>query len=62
MSVVANVAINVDATKAVQQLKAVDSAAKNIQGGLDCASKGAGGLGSALTAALGTLVTFTASV
>ena len=62
MSVVANVAINVDATKAVQQLKAVDSAAKNIQGGLDGASKGAGGLGSALTAALGPLVTFTAAV
>ena len=33
MSVVANVAINVDATKAVQQLKAVDAASKGIKGG-----------------------------
>ena len=53
MSVVANVAINVDATKAVQQLKNVDAAANNIQGGLGSAAKGASGLGSALAAALG---------
>ena len=53
MSVVANVAINVDATKAVQQLKAVDAASKGIKGGLDTASVGAKGFGAALTAALG---------
>lgn len=53
MSVVANVAINVDATKAVQQLKQVDAASKGIKGGLDSASVGAKGLGGALTAALG---------
>ena len=62
MSVVANVAINVDATKAVQQLKNVDAAANNIQGGLGSAAKGASGLGSALTAALGPIVTITAAV
>jgi tape measure domain-containing protein len=53
VSVVANVAINVDATKAVQQLKQVDAASKGIKGGLDSASVGAKGLGGALTAALG---------
>ena len=53
MSVVANVAINVDASKAVQQLKAVDAASKGIEGGLNSASVGAKGLGAALTAALG---------
>jgi tape measure domain-containing protein len=53
VSVVANVAINVDATKAVQQLKAVDAASKGIKGGLDTASVGAKGFGAALTAALG---------
>jgi tape measure domain-containing protein len=53
VSVVANVAINVDATKAVQQLKAVDAASKGIEGGLNSASVGAKGLGAALTAALG---------
>jgi len=62
MSVVANVAINVDATKAVQQLKNVDAAANNIQGGLGSAAKGASGLGSALTAALGPIITITAAV
>ena len=62
MSVVANVAINVDATKAVQQLKNVDAAANNIQGGLGSAAKGASGLGSALAAALGPIVTITAAV
>lgn len=62
MSVVANVAINVDAKNAVQQLKSVDTAAKNVKGGLDSAALGAKGLGGALISALAPIITITAAV
>ena len=62
MSVVANVAINVDAKNAVQQLKSVDTAAKNVKGGLDTAALGAKGLGGALISALAPIITITAAV
>ena len=56
MSVVANVAINVDSSSAVQQLKAVDAAAKNLNGGLQGAAAGASGLVASLTAAIAPLL------
>ena len=62
MSVVANVAINVDATNAITKLRQVDQAAKGIKGGLDTASDGAKGFGGALQAALGPLLAFTTAV
>jgi tape measure domain-containing protein len=62
VSVVANVAINVDATKAVQQLNGVNAAAKNVKGGLDTAALGAKGLGGALVSALAPIISITAAV
>lgn len=62
MSVVANVAINVDATNAIQQLNRVKTAATEVQGGFDTAATGAKGLGGALQSALGPLLTVTAAL
>lgn len=62
MSVVANVAINVDATKALGQLKAVDQASKGLDGGLKDAADGAKGFGAALQSALGPLVAVSTAV
>jgi tape measure domain-containing protein len=62
VSVVANVAINVDASKALGQLKAVDQASKGLDGGLKGAAVGAKGLGSAIAAALGPLLAFSTAV
>ena len=62
MSVVANVAINVDASKALGQLKAVDQASKGLDGGLKGAAVGAKGLGAAISAALGPLLAFSTAV
>lgn len=62
MAVVANVAINVDASKAVSQLKAVDNAAKGLDGGLKGAATGAKGLGSAIASALGPILAVTTAV
>ena len=62
MSVVANVAINVDATKALGQLKAVDQASKGLDDGLKGAAVGAKGLGAAISAALGPLLAFSTAV
>jgi tape measure domain-containing protein len=62
VSVVANVAINVDASKALGQLKAVDQASKGLDGGLKGAAAGAKGLGSAIAAALGPLLAFSTAV
>jgi tape measure domain-containing protein len=62
MSVVANVAINVDAANAIQQLNRVKTAATDVQGGFDAAATGAKGLGGALQAALGPLLTITAAL
>ena len=62
MSVVANVAINVDSSKAVQQLKQVDAAAKGLDGGLQKASVGAAGLGAALKSALAPLIATTTAI
>jgi len=59
VSVVANVAINVDAGNAVQQLNRVDAAAKGTQKGFDAAGLGAKGFGAALQASLGPLIAFT---
>lgn len=62
MSVVANVAINVDAANAIQQLNRVKTAATDVQGGFDTAASGAKGLGGALQSALGPLLTVTAAL
>jgi tape measure domain-containing protein len=62
VSVVANVAINVDASKALGQLKAVDQASKGLDGGLKGAAVGAKGLGAAISAALGPLLAFSTAV
>jgi tape measure domain-containing protein len=62
VSVVANVAINVDSSKAVQQLKQVDAAAKGLDGGLQKASVGAAGLGAALKSALAPLIATTTAI
>lgn len=62
MSVVANVAINVDATKALGQLKAVDQASKSLDGGLKNAAVGANGFGAALKSALGPLLAISTAV
>lgn len=62
MSVVANVAINVDATNAIQQLNRVKDASAGVQGGMQAASAGAKGLGAAITAALGPLAAVTAAL
>ncbi len=48
MSVVANIAINVDSTKAVSDLKAVDNAANGLAGGTSKLQTAFGGLNSAL--------------
>ena len=62
MSVVANVAINVDAANAIQQLNRVKTAATDVQGGFNAAATGAKGLGGALQAALGPLLTITTAL
>jgi len=62
VSVVANVAINVDATKALGQLKAVDQASKGLDSGLKGAAVGAKGFGAALQAALGPLLAVSTAV
>lgn len=62
MSVVANVAINVDAANAIQQLNRVKTAANDVQGGFNAAATGAKGLGAALQAALGPLLTITTAL
>ena len=62
MSVVANVAINVDAANAIQQLNRVKQASAGVQGGMQAASTGAKGLGAAITAALGPLATITTAL
>lgn len=62
MSVVANVAINVDAANAIQQLNRVKTAATDVQGGFNSAAAGAKGLGGALQAALGPLLTITTAL
>lgn len=62
MSVVANVAINVDAANAIQQLNRVKTAATDVQGGFNSAATGAKGLGGALQAALGPLLTITTAL
>ena len=62
MSVVANVAINVDATKALGQLKAVDQASKGLDSGLKGAAGGAKGFGAALQSALGPLLAVSTAV
>lgn len=62
MSVVANVAINVDAANAIQQLNRVKEASAGVQGGMQAASAGAKGLGAAITAALGPLAAVTTAL
>ena len=62
MSVVANVAINVDAKNAVQQLNSVNAAAKGVKGGLDTAGLSAKGLAGALISALAPIISITAAV
>jgi tape measure domain-containing protein len=62
VSVVANVAINVDASKALGQLKAVDQASKGLDSGFKGAAAGAKGLGSAIATALGPLLAFSTAV
>jgi hypothetical protein len=62
VSVVANVAINVDASKALGQLKSVDQASKGLDGGFKGAAAAAKGLGGAIAAALGPIALITAAV
>jgi hypothetical protein len=62
VSVVANVAINVDASKALGQLKSVDQASKGLDGGFKGAAAAAKGLGGAIAAALGPIALVTAAV
>ena len=62
MSVVANVAINVDAKQALTQINAVDNASKNLDKGLQSAATGAKGLGAAIQAALGPLLAVSTAV
>lgn len=62
MAVVANVAINVDAANAIQQLNRVKQASDGVNKGLDTASVGAKGFGAALQAALGPLLTITTAI
>lgn len=62
MAVVANVAINVDASKALGQLKAVDQASKGLDGGLKGAAAGAKGFGAALQSALGPLLAVSTAI
>jgi tape measure domain-containing protein len=62
VSVVANVAINVDAKNAVQQLNSVNAAAKGVKGGLDTAGLSAKGLAGALISALAPIISITAAV
>ena len=62
MSVVANVAINVDAANAIQQLNRVKTASQDVQGGFTAAATGAKGLGGALTAALGPMLSIAAAL
>ncbi len=62
MSVVANVAINVDAANAIQQLNRVKTASQDVQGGFKAAATGAQGLGAALTAALGPMLSIAAAL
>ena len=50
MSVVANVAINIDATKAVNDLNAVDRAASGLSGSTSKLQQAFGGLNTAITA------------
>lgn len=61
MSVIANVAINVDAQQAVNQLNRADAAAKGTQQGFAAAALGAKGLGAAIQASLGPLIAFTSA-
>lgn len=62
MSVVANVAINVDAANAIQNLKRVDQAAKGLNSGLQAAEGGAKGFGAALQSALGPLLAVSTAI
>lgn len=62
MSVVANVAINVDAANAIQQLNRVKEASAGLESGMQAASTGAKGLGAAITAALGPLAAVTTAL
>jgi hypothetical protein len=62
VSVVANVAINVDASRALGQLNSVDQASKGLDGGFKGAAAAAKGLGGAIAAALGPIALITAAV
>jgi hypothetical protein len=62
MSVVANVAINVDAANAIQQLNRVKTATDAGQKSLVGASTAAKGLGTALAAALGPIIGVTTAI
>ncbi len=62
MSVVANIALNVDARDAVSKLRSVDQAAKGLNTGLEGAAGGAKGFGAALSAALGPLLAVSTAV
>ena len=62
MAVVANVAINVDAANAIQQLKRVDQASSGLNKGFASAAAGAKGVGAAIQSALGPLLAVTAAV
>lgn len=62
MSVVANVAINVDAANAIAQLNRVKTATGGTQTALAAATKGAQGFGAALGAALGPILGITSAL
>jgi len=62
MSVVANVAINVDAANAIQQLDRIKAAAGQSEKGLKDASGAAAGFGASLTAALGPIIGVTSAL
>lgn len=62
MSVVANVAINVDAANAIQQLDRIKAAAGQSEKGLNGASGAAAGFGASLTAALGPIIGVTSAL
>jgi hypothetical protein len=62
MSVVANVAINVDAANAIAQLNRVKTATGGAQTALATATKGAQGFGAALGAALGPILGITTAL
>lgn len=62
MSVVANVAINVDAANAIAQLNRVKTATGGTQTALAAATKGAQGFGAAIGAALGPILGITTAL